>query len=132
MTGPLTNAIYWASKSPTILSMVKAIQASVQATQSSMDAYGIAEAVGQTLVTAGKTDQANLIDVPIMVWGWDPVGVMTLRQQLGYTWVPSALQPPTEIIPGLMAAGTNSSAPVSPGPMYIKVSIDAADYPVYP
>ena len=106
---------YWAQQPPAIQAL------------RSMDNFNARAQAASELSAKGYQ-----IDVPIMVWGWDPVGVMTLRQQLGYTWVPSALQPPTEIIPGLMAAGTNSSAPVSPGPMYIKVSIDAADYPVYP
>src|SRR5258706_14785425 len=34
------------------------------------------------------------LDVPIMVWNWDPVTTMGVRQSLGFTWVPSALQAP--------------------------------------
>jgi hypothetical protein len=46
------------------------------------------------------------IDVPIMVWGWDPSITTAMRQADGYTWVPSALQNPVEDAPGLPAVGT--------------------------
>jgi hypothetical protein len=46
------------------------------------------------------------IDVPIMVWGWDPSIVTSMRQADGYTWVPSALQNPVEVAPGLGSLGT--------------------------
>ena len=46
------------------------------------------------------------IDVPIMVWGWDPSITMAMRQADGYTWVPSALQNPVEDAPGLPSLGT--------------------------
>jgi hypothetical protein len=46
------------------------------------------------------------IDVPIMVWGWDPSVVTSMRQADGYTWVPSALQNPVEDAPGLPNLGT--------------------------
>jgi hypothetical protein len=45
------------------------------------------------------------IDVPIMVWGWDPSIVTSMRQADGYTWVPSALQNPVEVAPGLGSLG---------------------------
>lgn len=45
------------------------------------------------------------IDVPIMVWGWDPSITTSMRQADGYTWVPSALQNPIELAPGLPAMG---------------------------
>ncbi len=46
------------------------------------------------------------IDVPIMVWGWDPSTVTSMRQAEGYTWVPSALQNPVDVAPGLPSMGT--------------------------
>jgi hypothetical protein len=46
------------------------------------------------------------IDVPIMVWGWDPSITTAMRQAEGYTWVPSALQSPVEDAPGLPSIGT--------------------------
>jgi hypothetical protein len=45
------------------------------------------------------------IDVPIMVWGWDPSITTSMRQADGYTWVPSALQGPVEMAPGLGSMG---------------------------
>jgi hypothetical protein len=45
------------------------------------------------------------IDVPIMVWGWDPSIVTSMRQADGYTWVPSGLQNPVEMAPGLGSIG---------------------------
>ena len=32
------------------------------------------------------------LDVPVMVWNRDPVTTTGVRQQLGFTWVPSAVQ----------------------------------------
>ena len=49
------------------------------------------------------------IDVPIMVWGWDPSAVTNMRQAEGYTWVPSALQAPVQMAPGLPSMGTHSA-----------------------
>ncbi len=49
------------------------------------------------------------IDVPIMVWGWDPSTVTSMRQADGYTWVPSALQNPVDVAPGLPSMGTLSA-----------------------
>jgi hypothetical protein len=48
------------------------------------------------------------IDVPIMVWDQDPEFVMRLREQAGYTWVPSALQDPVRVAPGLTFPGLPS------------------------
>jgi hypothetical protein len=54
------------------------------------------EALAAELAAKGHT-----IDVPIMVWGSDPLRVMLLRRLYGYTWVPSALQPPVGVAPGI-------------------------------
>ena len=62
------------------------------------------------------------IDVPIMVWGWDPSITMAMRQSDGYTWVPSALQPPVEVSPGLPSVGTLAAYnPNNPPPGSIAV-----------
>jgi hypothetical protein len=79
-----------------------------------------------TLATNGFT-----IDVPIMVWDWDPYLVMTMRAQFGYTWVPSALQPPVTIAPGLAQPGVVAYNPSDPPPGSIKVSTSIADYPPF-
>ena len=52
--------------------------------------------------------QGYTIDAPIMVWGWDPLVTMTVRQNLGYTWVPSALQQPVSVVPGVSFPGLPS------------------------
>lgn len=71
--------------------------------------------------------QGYSIDVPIMVWGWDPLTTMTIRQNDGYTWVPSALQPNTTIGPGIVNVwNLPSYDPNHPPPGSIKVSTDFA------
>lgn len=49
--------------------------------------------------------QGYTIDVPIMVNGGDPLTIMMERQQYGYTWVPSAMQSPVDLAPGLNFPG---------------------------
>jgi hypothetical protein len=61
------------------------------------------------------------IDVPIMVWGWDPAATMATRQADGYTWVPSALQQPVEVAPGLTFNG-QSYNPANPPAGFITVT----------
>jgi len=59
----------------------------------------------RTLLATQLATQGFKIDVPIMVWGWDPSQVTSLRQSYGYTWVPSALQNPVAVAPGLSEPG---------------------------
>lgn len=89
---------YWASQPPEI-----------QAFETIDPAQRAAQAA--TLATSGF-----IIDVPIMVWGWDPYLVMMQRAQYGYTWVPSALQPPIGIAPGLTEPGVVPYNPADPPP----------------
>jgi hypothetical protein len=79
---------YWASQ-PT------AVQALRNMPQEERDGYA------DQLASEGYS-----IDVPIMVWGWDPSIVTSMRQADGYTWVPSALQNPVEVAPGLGSLGS--------------------------
>ena len=65
-------------------------------------------------VATQLAQQGYSIDVPIMVWGWDPQIATQLRQSQGYTWVPSALQQPVEVAPGLTVAGMASYDPAHP------------------
>ena len=58
--------------------------------------------------------QGYTIDVPIMVWNWDPKKTMELRGTYGYTWVPSALQPNITIAPGLTVPGMQPYDPNNP------------------
>lgn len=104
---------YWASQPPEIQAL-QTIDPAQRATQAA------------TLATNGF-----IIDVQIMVWGWDPYLVMSMRAQYGYTWVPSALQPPISIAPGLTEPGVVPYNPADPPPGSIKVSTNIADYPPY-
>ncbi len=45
------------------------------------------------------------IDVPIDVWGLEPVETTARRRMYGYTWVPPALAPNVEVAPGLLFPG---------------------------
>jgi len=58
--------------------------------------------------------QGYAIDVPIMVWGFDAGKTTALRQQYGYTWVPSANQNPIELAPGLSFPGMQAYDPAHP------------------
>ena len=68
--------------------------------------------------------QGYTIDVPIMVWGWDPQYTMELRKNYGYTWVPSALQDTVKIAPGLQMPGVTPYDPNNPPPGSIRVNTD--------
>ena len=78
-------------------------------------------------------NQGHIIDVPIMVFGWDPQTVMGIRIADGMTWVPSALQPNI----GFQVPGGPTNPPFVPydpntRPLgSIKVSDDPADYPPF-
>jgi hypothetical protein len=87
---------YWAEQPP-----------AVQALQSMPADQRYAAA--QDLASQGYT-----IDVPIMVWGWDPLATMMVRQNDGLTWVPSALQPNIPVAPGDSFAGLPSYDPNNP------------------
>jgi len=69
-------------------------------------------------------NQGYTIDVPIMVWQWDPQYTMELRKSYGYTWVPSALQNTVAIAPGLQMPGVTPYDPNSPPPGSILVNTD--------
>jgi hypothetical protein len=58
-------------------------------------------------VATQLAQQGYTIDVPIMVWGWDPQTTTAARESMGYTWVPSADQQPVEVAPGLTYAGAS-------------------------
>jgi len=70
--------------------------------------------------------QGYAIDVPIMVWGWDPLVTMTVRQNMGYTWVPSALQKPVGVVPGVAFPGAPGYDPNNAPPGSIQVTTDFA------
>lgn len=59
----------------------------------------------RTQMATQLANEGYTIDVPIMVWGWDPAQVTSLRESYGYSWVPSALQSPVESAPGISETG---------------------------
>lgn len=59
----------------------------------------------------GLAVQGVIIDVPIDVWGWDPVKTILLRRMYGYTWVPSAMMDSVKVAPGLFVPGCQSYDP---------------------
>jgi hypothetical protein len=75
----------------------------------------------KTEVATQLAQQGYSIDVPIMVWGWDPQYTTELRQSEGYTWVPSALQQPIELAPGLQQGAQPAYNPATPPPGSISV-----------
>lgn len=91
------------------------------------------------LATPEQEDRAKalamkgfIIDAPIMIWGEGPWRAMTIRQSYGFTWVPSMLQPPIEMAPGIQVPGQIPYDPANPPAGSIKVSTDPADFPPWP
>jgi len=105
---------YWASQPPELQALP-----------------GIADPQQRTANAAELATKGFTVDVPIMVWDWDAYTVMSVRAQLGYTWVPSALQPPVSIAPGLTQPGVAAYDPLNPPPGSIKVSTNIQDYPPF-
>jgi len=110
----LTSDIYWAHQPPAVRAL-RGQDTNPETIKKAM-----------TLATQGYT-----IDVPIMVWGYNPVCMMGLRKDYGYTWVPSALQPNILIAPGLNMPGVPPYDPKNPPKGSIIVSLDAKDYPPF-
>ena len=89
--------------------------AAVQALRNIDDMTDRSIAAGQLAAEGYK------IDVPIMVWGWDPSKVTSMRQSFGYTWVPSAMQTPIQEAPGINDMGGTPYDPNNPPPGSIMV-----------
>jgi hypothetical protein len=119
------DAAYWASQPPELRELNVVTQ------------KPSGENVDDQLVRQDRAVQLAakgfIIDTQIMIWGWDPYKVMKLRIQYGYTWVPSALQPPVQIAPGLTVPGSTLIPydPLHPPLGTIKVSINPADFPPF-
>lgn len=69
-----------------------------------------------------------LIDIPIMVWQWDPFKIMSQRVAYGYTWVPAARMPNIQKAPGNDEPGRTPYDPTVIPAGAIKVSLDFDDY----
>jgi hypothetical protein len=108
------DAAYWNAQPPP----VEALQNIAGETQR--------QAAAQALAQNGQ-----IIDLAIMVWGWEPWKVMTLRQSYGYTWVPNIVQPNVTAAPGVTGPNIVPYNPADPPPGSIKVSTNLADYPPY-
>jgi hypothetical protein len=102
----ITTEQYWAAQPPAVRKLHSA----------PLEADRLSEA--RALAAAG-----HIIDVPIMVFGFDPDRMMEVRENLGFLWVPSALQP----TPGNIYVMQRLPIP----PAAIKVSRDPLDYPPF-
>ena len=71
-------------------------------------------------------DQGYTVDLPIMVWGWDPMKTMLTRKMYGYNWVPSFNQSPVST-PNLALPGQTPYDPDRPPPGSIAVNTDFAN-----
>lgn len=109
------------STSTPAASAAPATSSTLTAQQAFDDAYWAAQpAAVQALRDAPADDRAEMatqlaqqgysIDVPIMVWGWDPYTTTNTRVADGYTWVPSALQSSVNVAPGLTFDGASYNA----------------------
>lgn len=65
----------------------------------------------RTALAQQLAKQGYNIDVPIMVFGEDAGKITAIRQQYGYTWVPSALQQNIAAAPGLSFGGSTPYDP---------------------
>ena len=70
-----------------------------------------------------------VIHVAIHVFGWNPVLTFQNLEMHGYTWIPSALQPPILCGPGISFPGIPPYDPNNPPPGSIHVPFDPKDYP---
>jgi hypothetical protein len=68
----------------------------------------------RTQLAAKLSAEGYDIDVPIMVYGWDPAKITAARESYGYTWVPSALQQPIAEAPGISTPGATAYDPKNP------------------
>ena len=108
----LTNDVYWQAQPPAVRAL-----------------RNMPSGKDRDVLATNLAVQGYIIDVPIMAFNWDPVCTMGVRLQQGYTWVPSALQPPVLLAPGLSFPGIPAYDAKNPPAGSIKVSVDAKDYP---
>lgn len=106
-TAPVNEAdAYWAAQPP-----------AVQALRDMPDGEA------KDKVALSLANQGYSIDTQIMVWGWDPQMTMTVRENQGYSWVPSYGQANIPVGPGLsMPNDPTTYDPANPPAGAIQVS----------
>jgi len=138
MTAEETAAYNWGrGKLPERFGVAPKLLANGTPVRNATDAYWFAQpAEVQALRTMTEpalsalahelADKGFLIDVPIMVWGWDPVATMQTRHSQGFTWVPSGNMQPVSVGPGLSFPGLPSYDADNPPKGSIKVTTEWA------
>jgi hypothetical protein len=82
----------------------------------------ISDPTERSMMAGQLAAEGYQIDAPIMAWGWDPSSTMALRQEFGYTWVPSGFQNPIQEAPGMQVPGLTPYDPNNPPAGSIAVS----------
>jgi hypothetical protein len=110
----------------TLATSAAAASTSVESDQSYDDAYWASQPAAvqalrnvddynqRTELASKLSAEGYDIDVPIMVYGWDPAKITAARESYGYTWVPSASQTPVEQAPGISTPGGTAYNPNNP------------------
>jgi hypothetical protein len=97
-TPPATEEdAYWAMQAPAVQAL-----------------RNISDETARGTLARQLADQGYTIDVPIMVWKWDPLTTMTIRQNSGYTWVPSGDQAALPSCPNCDVPGLTPYDPYHP------------------
>jgi len=119
-SNPIASAIGFNALVPktssTVQPAVSSAPAPTDTVESADDAYWAKQPdySQRANLAAQLASEGYSIDTPVMVWGWDPSATTQLRQQFGYTWVPSAMQPPVTAAPGISGGGIVPYDPANP------------------
>lgn len=111
------DAAYWASQPPPVAAL-QSMQVDIESPTPG----------GRTQTAMALAKQGYIIDVDIMIYGWDAYLMMSDREEYGFAWVESALQQPPTIAPGVSQPGAVPYNPNNPPAGSIKVSTNIADY----
>jgi hypothetical protein len=85
IAGPVTEAdAYWAEQPPAVQAL-----------------RNMPEGAAKDALALNLANQGYSIDNQIMVMGWDPQTTMMMRQDYGYSWVPSYGQAAITVAPGV-------------------------------
>lgn len=109
------NSAYWGSFAPEVQAL------------NDMEPFS-----GERMAAAIALAQKGFcIDGAIQAQGANPFETMKLREGYGYTWIPSLLQAPVPIAPGIMIPGQPMYDAANPPAGSIKVSSKVEDYPPF-